>query len=236
MPIIDRIRGLVRAATGRRAYPIPLAARLVAGFAAVLTLAGAGVVVAAVVRDRRLWFDGYVSEAGVGPYASGYRLGIVALGVALILLGVALASTLPAVTVLLTAGGLLASLSGSVSCSPGCPLPPYESATASDLVHAAASVLAVGAVVLAMLSIAVLAADPGLRRISRVTAWVIVPLLATMGASMLIVGHGHLTGLLERTVLSLATGWALTTCVRLAGAPPPSRTTSSRTPPVPRGG
>jgi hypothetical protein len=157
-----------------------------------------------------------VSEAGVGAQAGSYRLGVASLGLGLLLLGVALAAILPSCAVLLGAGGVLAGLSSSVSCSAGCPLPPYQSPTTDDLVHAAASILAVGAIVLAMIALAAVAADPILRRVSRAAAWVVVPLLVVMGVAMLAVGRGHLTGLLERAVLLLATVWALTTCTHLA--------------------
>jgi hypothetical protein len=185
----------------------------------VSTVLGAFLVVAAVVASRRLWFGGYVSEAGVGADAGGYRFGIISLAVGLVLLAVAFSAILPVVALLLAAGGLLAGLSGSVPCSVGCPLPPYQSPTAADLVHAAASILAVSAIVLAMIAIAAVAADPMLRQVSRVAAWIVVPVLATMGVAMLAIGRGHLTGLLERSVLTLAAAWALTMCVQLTRPP-----------------
>jgi hypothetical protein len=55
-----------------------------------------------------------------------------------------------------------------------------------------------------------------------VAACVVVPLLAIMGITMLAVGRGHLAGLLERAVLTLAAVWALTMCVRLT-LPRPAR-------------
>jgi hypothetical protein len=213
---LTRLRELARTRAGARAYPIARLARIAAGLAAASVLIGAALVVSALVAADRLWFGGYVSEAGVGPQAAAFRLGVIGLAVGLILLGVALAATLPEVTVLLAGGGLLASLSGSVACSEGCPLPPYESPTPADLVHAIASILAVGVVVLAMVAIAVLAADPMLRRVSRMVAYAVVPLLAIMSAAMLAAGRGHLTGWLERAALVLGTAWALTICVRLA--------------------
>jgi hypothetical protein len=199
LPVLARLRGLAGTRAVAGAYPTPRLARIAGGLAAASTLISAG----------------HVSEAGVGAHAASYRLGIIGLGVGLVLLGFALAPTLPAVTVLLAGGGGLASLSGSVPCTEGCPLPPYESPTLPDLVHAGASILGVGAVVLAMIAIAVLAADSLLRRVSRVAVCVVVPLLAIMGITMLAVGRGNLAGLLERAVLTLAAAWALTMCVRL---------------------
>ena len=222
LPVLARLRGLAGTRAVPGAYPTPRLARIAGGLAAVSTLISAGLVVAAVVGTRRLWFGGYVSEAGVGAHAASYRLGIIGLGVGLVLLGFALAPSLPAVTVLLAGGGGLASLSGSVPCTEGCPLPPYESPTLPDLVHAGASILGVGAVVLAMIAIAVLAADSLLRQVSRVAVCVVVPLLAIMGIAMLAVGRGNLAGLLERAVLTLAATWALTMCVRLT-LPRPAR-------------
>ena len=56
---------------------------------------------------------------------------------------------------LLAAGGVLTGLSGAVTCTAGCPLPPFEQPTVADLVHGGASVAATAAVVLAMVALAV---------------------------------------------------------------------------------
>ena len=61
----------------------------------------------------------------------------------------------------------LAALSGAVTCSPGCPLPPYESPQPRDLIHATG---AIGALLLCALAILVYATQPDattLRRAGR---------------------------------------------------------------------
>lgn len=196
--------------------------RVAAGLAAVCTIVGAGMVIGAVGGTRRLWFGGYVSEAGVAsePQATTYRLGVLSLGLGMVLLSVALARVAPVPAGLLAVGAVFAGLSGSVSCSDGCPLPPYESPTAADLVHGGASILAVGAVALAMIAVAFGPMDGPLQRVSRVYAWIVVPLLAAVGLAMLVLGKGHVAGLLERAVLTAAIAWTLTVCLRLAAMPP----------------
>jgi len=190
-----------------------IAARL----AAASTVVGAGLVVASVVATRRLWFGGYVSEAGVAaePQASTYRWGILGLALGLLLLAVALVRVLPLTAVLLAGSGLFAALSGSVSCSTGCPLPPYESATAADLVHGGASILAVGAATLAIAALAVTSEDTPVRRLSRLTFWIVGPLVVAVGLAMLVLGRGQLTGLLERAILLTATAWTLVAALRV---------------------
>jgi hypothetical protein len=198
--------------------------RVAAGVALVATLAGTGLIAAA-VAGRRLWLDGYISEAGVGAsgHAEAYRLGagLVALGqaaLAFALWGHRHARVVPVTIGLLAVDAAFGGVSASVSCSPGCPLPPYEPSTARDLVHGAASILAVGLLCLAVLSIAELWPPGPLVGPSRVAAIVVVPLVAIDGLAMLIVGRGHLTGGLERAVLLGAVGWTVAVCWRLLRA------------------
>ncbi|WP_341719584.1 DUF998 domain-containing protein [Micromonospora sp. FIMYZ51] len=118
---------------------------------------------------------------------------------------------------LLVAGALATGLSGAVTCSAGCPLPPFEQATVADLVHGAASVAATAAVVFAMIAIALApAAGRALRRIAATATVVALPLAGAVGLTMLFVGRGSLVGVLERLLLAVAAGWGLVTAAALA--------------------
>jgi len=191
----------------------------------VATILGAALIAAAVIDAPRLGLGGYVSEAGVGAsgHATAYRLGAALLALGQAALAVALSGRLRwarlgvvAVTVgLVAVDAAFGGVSAAVSCSPGCPLPPYESATARDLVHGGASILSVGLLCLAVLSIAALWPPGPLVGPSRVAALVVVPLVAIQGLAMLIVGRGHLTGGLERLVLLGAVAWTAAVCRRL---------------------
>lgn len=105
-------------------------------------------------------------------------------------------------------------VSAVAPCSPGCPLPPHETPTPTDLVHAGASIAGLALTALVMLVLAVRASDPLARRISAVGAAVAVPLLAAAGLSMLLVGRGLVTGLLERVALVACVGWLVTAALR----------------------
>jgi hypothetical protein len=101
---------------------------------------------------------------------------------------------------LIVASGL-ALVSSRVSCTAGCPLPPYQRTTFQDLVHAVASVGAVGFVALAMLVIATVFPPGALRSVARVATVVSMPLLVALAVAILAAGAGELTGALERTSL-----------------------------------
>jgi hypothetical protein len=174
---------------------------------------------------------GYVSEAGApgAPLSGVYRSGIFAIAVSLALLAASLrrgqsisrasGPLIRAATLALAAAAPLAGVSGVVSCTPGCPLPPYETPGATDLVHAAASMAALLLAAAAMTSLAV---DPGtderLRRISRVGAGLAVPLLAATGLAMLLLGRGYVSGLLERAALIAALSWLVAAGMLARGA------------------
>jgi hypothetical protein len=233
--------------TDLRLARVPARARVWAGLAAVATILGAVALAVSVAATRRLWFDGYVSEAGVASsgHSGLYKLGIAGLSVGQLLLGTAIFARTRLVWIagLLVLAGLSGGVSATMSCSPGCPLPPHETPTAGDLVHAGGSILAIGSLSLAILGLAfVFGQVPGhwpgaawlshylavpavtppdrgsaaLIGASRVAAVVVVPLVAAAGLAILIVGRGHVTGLLERAVLVSATVWTLVMCRRLA--------------------
>ncbi|WCN82842.1 DUF998 domain-containing protein [Micromonospora sp. LH3U1] len=133
-------------------------ARRVAGSAAAgCALAGAVAVTVAVVAGPGPGLTGYVSEAGIAGsgHAATYRIGVLALAGALLLVGAALPPGVwAAAPALLATGAVFTAVSGAVTCSAGCPLPPFERATTADLVHGGASIAATAAVVLAMVALA----------------------------------------------------------------------------------
>jgi len=211
-----------RAPTGVEAAPArsDVARRLAASAAAGGALAGAVAVTVAVVAGPGPGLAGYVSEAGIAgsAYASTYRIGILALAGALLLLVVALPPGVRvAAPALLATSAVFTAVSGAVTCSEGCPLPPFERATVADLVHGGASIVATGAVVLTMAVLAVSQqAGPAVRRLAARTAALAFPLCAAVALAMLVVGRGTLVGVLERLVLALAVLWAMVTATVLA--------------------
>ncbi|WP_233513968.1 DUF998 domain-containing protein [Micromonospora craterilacus] len=194
-------------------------------------IAGTAAVTVAVVAGPGPGLTGYVSEAGVADsgYAWTYRIGVFALAAALMLVAAALPAVLRAAAALLTFGSLATLLSGAVTCSAGCPLPPFERATVADLVHGGASVAATAAVVFAMIAIALApAADRPLRRVATVAAAVALPLAGAVGLAMLAVGRSSLVGTLERLLLAVAVLWGLVTAVTLAVGPVATRRARSK--------
>ena len=203
--------------------------RVFALAALVATVLGAALMAASVVAIPRLWLGGYVSEAGVAAsgHAAMYRLGAagLALGQALFaiaLWGSSVVRIVPLTVGLVAVDAAFGGVSAAVSCSPGCPLPPHETTTARDLVHGGASILAVGLLSLALLSVAIFWPPGPLVRPSRIAAAVVVPLVAASGLAILIVGRGPVTGLLERAVLLGAVGWTLVACALLVRTPAPA--------------
>ncbi|SCG70271.1 DUF998 domain-containing protein [Micromonospora coxensis] len=185
-----------------------------ASAAAGCVLAGTVAVTVAVVAGPGPGLTGYVSEAGIAgsAYAPTYRIGVFALAAALLLLAVALPAALRTAAGLLAAGAVCTALSGAVTCSDGCPLPPFETPTVADLVHGGASIAAMGATVLAMLVISCSpSAGPGLRRVARCGAAVALPLAGAVAVGLVTVGRGSLVGGLERVLLAAGVGWGLAT-------------------------
>ncbi|MEU6077394.1 DUF998 domain-containing protein [Micromonospora sp. NPDC047074] len=203
-----------------RAAPTVTPPRAAAASAAAgCVVAGTVAVVVAVIAGPGPGLTAYVSEAGVteSPYAPAYRIGVFALAAGTLLLAAALPPVLRLAAALLAAGSVFALVSGAVACSAGCPLPPYERASATDLVHGGASILAVAAVVFAMLAIAFArAAGRTLRRLAAGSASVALPLAGALALAMLVVGRGALVGTLERVLLLAVLLWAVTTATTLA--------------------
>ncbi|MDG4779729.1 DUF998 domain-containing protein [Micromonospora sp. WMMD961] len=212
-------------------------ARRVAGSAAAgCAVAGAVAVTVAVVAGPGPGLTGYVSEAGIAgsAHAPTYRIGILALAAALLLVGAALPSGVWAAPALLATSAVFTAVSGAVTCSAGCPLPPFERATVADLVHGGASIAATAAVVFAMVTLAVSGpAGPTVRRLAGVAAALTLPLCAAVGLAMLVLGRGTFVGVLERLILALAVLWGVATATALALAAESSPAVRSLTPTTP---
>ncbi|RLK22949.1 uncharacterized protein DUF998 [Micromonospora sp. M71_S20] len=204
----------------RRAGPRTAPPRAAAASAsAACVVGGALAVTVAVVAGPGPGLTGYVSEAGVtdSAYAPAYRIGVFALAAGLLLLATALPPVLRAAAGLLAAGSVLALVSGAVTCSAGCPLPPFERATAADLVHGAASILAVAAVVLAMLAVTLTRAAPSaLRRLAAAAVAVALPLAGATAVTLVFVGRGGLIAVLERLLLLVAVLWGTASATAVA--------------------
>jgi len=152
---------------------------------------------------------GYVSEAGVvgAPHAGLYRIGILAVAAAVALLAITVRTASRPAAVLLAVAVPCVVLSGSVRCSTGCPLPPFETPTAADLAHAGASIAAVLLCQAAMGVLALPAVPRAVRLTSRVGLAFALPLNIATGLAILLAGRGTATGVLERMALFTLLAW-----------------------------
>lgn len=202
--------------------------------AAVAVAAGTLVFGRAVVASQGWWYDGFVSETGQpgAPYAGAYRLGILLMAVGLLLLGCAVFPlvlspgwAVPAAAGLLALASAFATTSSFISCSAGCPLPPYERPTFADFVHAGSSVAGMLACLGAMSALAATATGSAVRQACRVWLVVAVPLVGLAAVTLLALGRGYTTGTSEKLLLAVIIGWALTVSsilVRFPDKPPHS--------------
>lgn len=193
----------------------------IAALAGVAVLVGALTMLAGLIAAPGSWLAGYVSEAGTAgmPLAGAYRLGLVSLAVGVGLLGRALRATSRPVAVLLGLAAVLAGTSGTVPCTTGCPLPPFEPTTVSDVTHTAASIVGMVSLAGAMAAVALSAAfGPVLRRLAAVATALIVPLGGALGLAMLFAGRGTAGALLERATLVVAVSWLIGTAAGAATA------------------
>jgi hypothetical protein len=191
----------------------------IAASAGVAVLVGALTMLTGLIAAPGPWLDGYVSEAGTAglPLAGAYRLGLVFLALGVALLGRALHPASRPVAVLLGLAAVLAGTSGAVPCSTGCPLPPFEPTTVSDVAHTAASIVGMVLLAGAMAAVALSAVfGPVLRRLAGVATVLTVPLGGALGLTMLFVGRSDLSALLERAALVVAVTWLIGTAVVLA--------------------
>ena len=186
---------------------------------ALLTGVG-GVVGLAVATDGAARIAEYVSESGVigAPRQVLYRASIFAVAVAVGLLAVAVRGASRHAAGLLAVAVPCVALSGTVTCSAGCPLPPYETPTPADLVHAGASIAGVLLCAAAMLVLALPAIDRSVRLPSRIAAVFIVPLGGACALAILFAGRGPLTGILERTALAALLAWLVALSLVRAGS------------------
>jgi hypothetical protein len=188
-------------------------------YGAVASIIIGGVALAvAVAALPQPWTHGYVSEAGIAGRAGVYRFGILAWCAGLILLAGAAGRTVAGA--LFALAGLVGTLSAAVTCSAGCPLPPYADPHPRDLVHAGAAIAAIGLAVLGLLWLSVAEpTDRRVRRRARIGMIAVAPLLALMVIGLLAAGRSTLTAVTERAVLIalLATLGAVATALGAGG-------------------
>lgn len=152
---------------------------------------------------------GYVSESGAAgaPHAPLYRLSLLVLVLATAATALALRVPAPLAAGVLGLAAPCLLVSTTARCSAGCPLPPFQRPTIGDLVHAGASIAAVGLCALAMLAAAWRALDSRVRAVSRWAAVLTYPVLAAMAVGLLAIGHGTFTGTVERVALAGLLSW-----------------------------
>lgn len=179
---------------------IPLAALFLGCFA----------VLGLVLSVWPLGFESYVSEGGVPGTrrATLYTFSVLSIAASAGLLAWAYRKAAPLAALALVVAAPAIALSAAVPCTQGCPLPPYEESTASDLVHAAGSMAGVGACALAMLALAWQSAG-GTRRLSVVALAIGWPLLLGTAISILATGRDVVTGTLERLGLAVCLLWII---------------------------
>jgi hypothetical protein len=198
-----------------------------ARWSALCVLAGTAALAVAVIGSQGGVYGGYVSEAGVAgqPYWIAYRIGIFGLAAGFVLLAGAVRPVHRLAALILLGSGLLAGTSGTVSCTDGCPLPPFETPTARDLVHGGTSIAGVALCALAVLVLAVFAPAGDLRHVSRVAIAPIVAAGLVNAYALVFLGRGYTTGAAERLLLVLLVAWCLaaafTLGFRRTGTPPP---------------
>ena len=206
--------------------------RVTAALAALVVAAGAAIMLVALVARPGSWLVGYVSEAGTAGqrFSGAYRSGLIGLGVGVVLLAVH-RKRLVATPLLIAA--VLAGLSGAVSCSGGCPLPPFEPTTTADVVHTAAGVVGMAVLAAAMAAMWWTDDGPALRRLAATALAGTVPLGGALGLTMLFAGRTTTGAVLERLLLAVAVIWLVGTAALIALRPPAGRSPAA-TPPHPR--
>lgn len=155
----------------------------------------------------------YISEAGVpgSGHSLLYRASVLAIAVTAALTATLGLPRLTAVT--LAAAAPAVAVSGAVTCTDGCPLPPKDPTTLPDLIHAAASIAGVGLCALAMAALALRSGNSGrshgLRQVSVVAAVFAWPLLIATGIGIGLLGHSVFTGAAERLAVAVCLAWLI---------------------------
>jgi hypothetical protein len=188
--------------------------RFAAG-AGLAVLAGALIMLVALVAAPGSWLAGYVSEAGTTgrPFAGAYRCGLILLASGVACLAAAWRQV-PAVAALLGVAAVLAGTSGAVPCTSGCPLPPYQQTTVANVVHTLAGIAGMVTLAAAMLAVVLVAASRrAVRRLAIGAAALTVPMGIALGLTMLFVGRGTLGADLERVLLVIAVSWLIGTAL-----------------------
>lgn len=165
------------------------------------------------MATRSLALGRYVSEGGIGgaPHAWLYRISVWLLAVALALLAPRARAPLAVLAFGLAAPA--AFVSGAVSCSLGCPLPPFEHPTAGDLVHAGGTIVALLLCGFVMLVYGFERLDSPRRRAGRAGLALVVPVLALAAIGLFFVGRSVYTGVSERAALAATSLWLIATSV-----------------------
>jgi hypothetical protein len=202
--------------------------------AAAMGCAAMGGLLVTVAGTPGLRVSGYVSELGArgAPWAGVYRVAILAIAAGLGLLAVLYRSIsrLAAAALAIAAG--FGTVSASVACTPGCPLPPETGATRADVVHTGASIAGFVMAACGMLALARIAADP-LARLCRYAVVLVTGLGTPVGVGIVLVGRGLFTGVLERALMAVAIAWLIGVSVLAGLGPSPGRLRSGyRQPPV----
>lgn len=186
--------------------------------AAAASLAGAGAIgclVVATIRTPGFRTADYVSELGVGGGSGIYRAGVLAAALGVALYAVAVRRLVLAAS-LLVASSLLFVGSAAVTCTPGCPLPPYQQTTAQDLIHAATSAGALGLAGLSMLVLAARYPDRLIAAACGIAGVLELGFMAATGIALLANTQGTVNGVLERCVVGAALSWLLVSGALLA--------------------
>jgi hypothetical protein len=229
------VRTSVRAGAGA----VASAGRTLPAAAGLATLAGATIMLVALVAAPGPWLQGYVSEAGTGsqPHAHAYRWGLILLAFGVLLLALSILrlgrgapsprafALLRGTAALLGVAAMLAATSGAVPCSNRCPLPPFEPTTAMDVVHTAASIAGMAVLAAAMALTGLAPVRRAIRGLAAVAVVCTVPLSAGLGLTMLLVGRGPVAATAERALLFVAVSWLVGTAALLRSRSPLDGTT-----------